>query len=170
MKCFFQCLCLVVITVIDFCMARHMVCDPDTNYQSLRLTWASKTNCNQRRGENKNTSSPPCVCVCVCLSHHFSLCQAGQGESLRATVTVWSLKTSGRMTSQTTWSQRCWWNHVLFFFSLLFHIFVHFTQNTFLPRCHPSLSAGSPGCYCAQSEVAGHGRPPIPPLQCSLTP
>uniref|UniRef100_A0A3B4T453 ATP-dependent RNA helicase TDRD9 n=1 Tax=Seriola dumerili TaxID=41447 RepID=A0A3B4T453_SERDU len=34
---------------IDFCLARHMVCDQDTNFQSLRLTWASKTNCNQRR-------------------------------------------------------------------------------------------------------------------------
>ncbi len=28
-----------LITVIDFCLARHMVCDKDTNYQSLRLTW-----------------------------------------------------------------------------------------------------------------------------------
>uniref|UniRef100_A0A8C8CWX0 RNA helicase n=1 Tax=Oncorhynchus tshawytscha TaxID=74940 RepID=A0A8C8CWX0_ONCTS len=36
--------------VIDFCLARHMVCDKETSYQSLRLTWASKTNCNQRRG------------------------------------------------------------------------------------------------------------------------
>lgn len=36
--------------VIDFCLARHLVCDQETNYQSLRLTWASKTNCNQRKG------------------------------------------------------------------------------------------------------------------------
>lgn len=42
--------CLFVITVIDFCLARHLVCDQETSYQSLRLTWASKTNCNQRRG------------------------------------------------------------------------------------------------------------------------
>uniref|UniRef100_A0A3Q2T1N6 RNA helicase n=1 Tax=Fundulus heteroclitus TaxID=8078 RepID=A0A3Q2T1N6_FUNHE len=34
---------------IDFCLARHLVCDKDTNYQSLHLTWASKTNCNQRK-------------------------------------------------------------------------------------------------------------------------
>uniref|UniRef100_A0A8C7HLU9 ATP-dependent RNA helicase TDRD9 n=1 Tax=Oncorhynchus kisutch TaxID=8019 RepID=A0A8C7HLU9_ONCKI len=33
--------------LIDFCLARHMVCDKETSYQSLRLTWASKTNCNQ---------------------------------------------------------------------------------------------------------------------------
>uniref|UniRef100_A0A3P8UNC6 ATP-dependent RNA helicase TDRD9 n=1 Tax=Cynoglossus semilaevis TaxID=244447 RepID=A0A3P8UNC6_CYNSE len=46
--------------VIDFCMARHMVCDPDTNYQSLRLTWASKTNCNQRRGRAGRVSKGYC--------------------------------------------------------------------------------------------------------------
>ncbi|XP_064420872.1 ATP-dependent RNA helicase TDRD9 [Latimeria chalumnae] len=36
--------------VIDFCLTRTLVCDEDTNYQSLRLTWASKTSCNQRKG------------------------------------------------------------------------------------------------------------------------
>uniref|UniRef100_A0A3B4A746 ATP-dependent RNA helicase TDRD9 n=1 Tax=Periophthalmus magnuspinnatus TaxID=409849 RepID=A0A3B4A746_9GOBI len=34
---------------IDFCLARHLVCDPDTNYQSLQLTWASKINSSQRK-------------------------------------------------------------------------------------------------------------------------
>lgn len=37
--------------VIDFCLTRTLVCDEDTNYQSLRLTWASKTSCNQRKGK-----------------------------------------------------------------------------------------------------------------------
>ncbi|KAL7380920.1 hypothetical protein ABVT39_025994 [Epinephelus coioides] len=46
--------------VIDFCLARRMVCDPDTNYQSLRLTWASKTNCNQRRGRAGRVSKGYC--------------------------------------------------------------------------------------------------------------
>uniref|UniRef100_A0A8C4NIM8 ATP-dependent RNA helicase TDRD9 n=1 Tax=Dicentrarchus labrax TaxID=13489 RepID=A0A8C4NIM8_DICLA len=46
--------------VIDFCLARHMVCDQDTNYQSLRLTWASKTNCNQRRGRAGRVSKGYC--------------------------------------------------------------------------------------------------------------
>ncbi|XP_054469828.1 ATP-dependent RNA helicase TDRD9 [Anoplopoma fimbria] len=46
--------------VIDFCLARHMVCDKDTNYQSLRLTWASKTNCNQRRGRAGRVSKGYC--------------------------------------------------------------------------------------------------------------
>uniref|UniRef100_UPI0037E94C75 ATP-dependent RNA helicase TDRD9 n=1 Tax=Semicossyphus pulcher TaxID=241346 RepID=UPI0037E94C75 len=46
--------------VIDFCLARHMVCDQDTNYQSLRLTWASKTNCNQRKGRAGRVSKGYC--------------------------------------------------------------------------------------------------------------
>ncbi|KAF4018174.1 hypothetical protein G4228_009423 [Cervus hanglu yarkandensis] len=35
--------------VIDFCLTRTLVCDEDTNYQSLRLSWASKTSCEQRK-------------------------------------------------------------------------------------------------------------------------
>ncbi|XP_034432345.1 ATP-dependent RNA helicase TDRD9 isoform X2 [Hippoglossus hippoglossus] len=46
--------------VIDFCLSRHLVCDQDTNYQSLRLTWASKTNCNQRRGRAGRVSKGYC--------------------------------------------------------------------------------------------------------------
>uniref|UniRef100_A0A674EMP3 ATP-dependent RNA helicase TDRD9 n=1 Tax=Salmo trutta TaxID=8032 RepID=A0A674EMP3_SALTR len=46
--------------VIDFCLARHMVCDKETRYQSLRLTWASKTNCNQRRGRAGRVSKGYC--------------------------------------------------------------------------------------------------------------
>ncbi|CAM9202969.1 unnamed protein product, partial [Lampetra planeri] len=46
--------------VIDFCLTRRLVCDQDTNYQSLRLTWASKTNCNQRRGRAGRVSKGYC--------------------------------------------------------------------------------------------------------------
>ncbi|XP_028294843.1 ATP-dependent RNA helicase TDRD9 [Gouania willdenowi] len=46
--------------VIDFCLARHLVCDRDTHYQSLHLTWASKTNCNQRRGRAGRVSKGYC--------------------------------------------------------------------------------------------------------------
>lgn len=53
--------------MIDFCLVRHLVCDQDTNYQSLRLTWASKTNCNQRRGTNRTH-----LTFKICAS--FSLC------------------------------------------------------------------------------------------------
>uniref|UniRef100_A0A672IJP7 RNA helicase n=1 Tax=Salarias fasciatus TaxID=181472 RepID=A0A672IJP7_SALFA len=42
--------CFCPLLVIDFCLARRLMCDPETNYQSLCLTWASKTSCNQRRG------------------------------------------------------------------------------------------------------------------------
>uniref|UniRef100_A0A3B3BJJ2 ATP-dependent RNA helicase TDRD9 n=1 Tax=Oryzias melastigma TaxID=30732 RepID=A0A3B3BJJ2_ORYME len=46
--------------VIDFCLVRHLVCDPETNYQSLHLTWASKTNCNQRKGRAGRVSKGYC--------------------------------------------------------------------------------------------------------------
>ncbi|XP_061650873.1 ATP-dependent RNA helicase TDRD9 isoform X1 [Phyllopteryx taeniolatus] len=46
--------------VIDFCMARQLVCDKETNYRSLRLTWASKNNCNQRRGRAGRVSKGYC--------------------------------------------------------------------------------------------------------------
>ncbi|XP_061896863.1 ATP-dependent RNA helicase TDRD9-like [Entelurus aequoreus] len=46
--------------VLDFCLARRLVCDKESNYQSLRLTWASKTNCNQRRGRAGRVSKGYC--------------------------------------------------------------------------------------------------------------
>ncbi|XP_064600454.1 ATP-dependent RNA helicase TDRD9-like isoform X1 [Liolophura sinensis] len=36
--------------VIDFCLTKQLVCDPQTNYTSLILEWASKSNCTQRKG------------------------------------------------------------------------------------------------------------------------
>ncbi|KAK4885271.1 hypothetical protein RN001_001542 [Aquatica leii] len=36
--------------VIDFCLTKTMVMDPDTQYQSLQLQWASHVNCTQRAG------------------------------------------------------------------------------------------------------------------------
>ncbi|XP_031345439.1 probable ATP-dependent RNA helicase spindle-E isoform X2 [Photinus pyralis] len=36
--------------VIDFCLTKTMVLDPDTQYQSLQLQWASHVNCTQRAG------------------------------------------------------------------------------------------------------------------------
>ncbi|NWU62113.1 TDRD9 helicase, partial [Pterocles burchelli] len=46
--------------VIDFCLIRTLVCDEITNYQSLRLCWASKTNCNQRKGRAGRVSKGYC--------------------------------------------------------------------------------------------------------------
>ncbi|NWZ57145.1 TDRD9 helicase, partial [Haliaeetus albicilla] len=46
--------------VIDFCLTKTLVCDEETNYQSLRLCWASKTNCHQRRGRAGRVSKGYC--------------------------------------------------------------------------------------------------------------
>ncbi|XFG12231.1 hypothetical protein AB1E19_015855 [Capra hircus] len=46
--------------VIDFCLTRTLVCDEDTNYQSLRLSWASKTSCEQRKGRAGRVSKGYC--------------------------------------------------------------------------------------------------------------
>ncbi|XP_057715243.1 ATP-dependent RNA helicase TDRD9 [Corythoichthys intestinalis] len=46
--------------VIDFCLTRQLVCDKETNYQFLRLAWAAKTNCNQRRGRAGRVSKGYC--------------------------------------------------------------------------------------------------------------
>ncbi|XP_007176293.2 ATP-dependent RNA helicase TDRD9 isoform X3 [Balaenoptera acutorostrata] len=46
--------------VIDFCLTRTLVCDEDTNYQSLRLSWASKTSCDQRKGRAGRVSKGCC--------------------------------------------------------------------------------------------------------------
>nr|XP_056707227.1 ATP-dependent RNA helicase TDRD9 [Euleptes europaea] len=46
--------------VIDFCLTRTLVCDEDTNYQSLRLCWSSKNSCNQRRGRAGRVSEGYC--------------------------------------------------------------------------------------------------------------
>ncbi|XP_075982903.1 tudor domain containing 9 protein spindle E [Anticarsia gemmatalis] len=36
--------------VVDYCLMKILVADPETNFTSLRLSWASKTNCEQRAG------------------------------------------------------------------------------------------------------------------------
>ncbi|KAJ8723946.1 hypothetical protein PYW07_007926 [Mythimna separata] len=36
--------------VIDYCLMKVMVADAETSFTSLRLAWASKTNCEQRKG------------------------------------------------------------------------------------------------------------------------
>lgn len=41
-----------IVYVIDFCLTKELYCDTDTNYSSLQLTWAAKTNCIQRAGRS----------------------------------------------------------------------------------------------------------------------
>lgn len=36
--------------MIDFCLTKSLQTDPDTNMTCLRLEWASKANCKQRKG------------------------------------------------------------------------------------------------------------------------
>ncbi|KAL1485276.1 hypothetical protein MTO96_047366, partial [Rhipicephalus appendiculatus] len=36
--------------VVDFCLTKCLVCDPDTKYSCLKMEWASKANCKQRQG------------------------------------------------------------------------------------------------------------------------
>ncbi|XP_037076856.1 LOW QUALITY PROTEIN: probable ATP-dependent RNA helicase spindle-E [Pollicipes pollicipes] len=43
--------------VIDFCMTKELTMDPETNYSMLKLSWASKANCLQRRGRAGRVSS-----------------------------------------------------------------------------------------------------------------
>ena len=43
--------------VIDFCLTKSMVCDLDTNYQSLRLQWASRASGEQRAGRAGRVSN-----------------------------------------------------------------------------------------------------------------
>ncbi|XP_056089120.1 ATP-dependent RNA helicase TDRD9 [Rhinichthys klamathensis goyatoka] len=54
--------------VIDFCLVRQLVCDKETNYRSLRINWASKTSCNQRRGRAGRVSKGFCYRL---VSRHF---------------------------------------------------------------------------------------------------
>ena len=46
--------------VIDFCLTKNLFCDPNTSYPSLRLEWASKSSCNQRRGRAGRVSNGRC--------------------------------------------------------------------------------------------------------------
>ncbi|ROL49634.1 ATP-dependent RNA helicase TDRD9 [Anabarilius grahami] len=54
--------------LIDFCLVRQLVCDKETNYSCLRITWASKTSCNQRRGRAGRVSKGFCYRI---MSRHF---------------------------------------------------------------------------------------------------
>lgn len=43
--------------VIDFCLTKNLISDPDTNYTSLHVEWASKANCIQRKGRAGRVSN-----------------------------------------------------------------------------------------------------------------
>lgn len=110
-SCCLNLLCSCRPSVIDFCLTRRLVCDQDTNYRSLRLTWTSKTNCNQRRGAHTRTRTRTTTAFesgglplgGLPSSHHmFFVHQVGQVGCRRATATALLPEPSGRMTSRTT--------------------------------------------------------------------
>lgn len=45
-----------IVYVIDFCLTKHLVCDPLTNFTSLKLSWAAHSNCKQRAGRTGRTN------------------------------------------------------------------------------------------------------------------
>ena len=36
--------------VVDFCLTKYLEADPETNYVALKLHWADKNSCEQRKG------------------------------------------------------------------------------------------------------------------------
>ncbi|XP_023227156.1 ATP-dependent RNA helicase TDRD9-like [Centruroides sculpturatus] len=46
--------------VIDFCLTKNLMSDPDTNYCQLQLAWAAKSNCKQRKGRAGRVSDGRC--------------------------------------------------------------------------------------------------------------
>ncbi|XP_067136468.1 ATP-dependent RNA helicase TDRD9 [Centruroides vittatus] len=46
--------------VIDFCLTKNLMSDPDTNYSQLQLAWAAKSNCKQRKGRAGRVSDGRC--------------------------------------------------------------------------------------------------------------
>ena len=48
------------LVVVDFCLVKCLICDPETNYQSLRLQWSSHASATQRKGRAGRVSSGQC--------------------------------------------------------------------------------------------------------------
>ena len=51
---------VVIVLVIDFCLTKNLCQDPETNFTSLQVQWASKSNCNQRKGRAGRVSDGRC--------------------------------------------------------------------------------------------------------------
>lgn len=56
LTCFFD----IFFLVIDFCLTRSLVLDSTTNFTTLRLSWASHDNCNQRTGRTGRMMNGTC--------------------------------------------------------------------------------------------------------------
>ncbi|KAK3926135.1 putative ATP-dependent RNA helicase spindle-E [Frankliniella fusca] len=45
-----------IVYIIDFCLTKHLMCDPQTNFTTLKLSWAAHSNCKQRAGRTGRTN------------------------------------------------------------------------------------------------------------------
>ncbi|KAG1700906.1 ATP-dependent RNA helicase TDRD9 [Nymphon striatum] len=43
--------------VIDFCLVKHLICDRESHFTCLQMTWTSQANCTQRRGRAGRVSN-----------------------------------------------------------------------------------------------------------------
>lgn len=53
-------LIFIFISVIDYCLTKNLVTDTNTNFISLRLDWAARSNCRQRAGRTGRVMSGRC--------------------------------------------------------------------------------------------------------------
>ncbi|KAK9299728.1 hypothetical protein QLX08_007354 [Tetragonisca angustula] len=70
--------------VIDFCLVKHLVTDPHTNFQCLELKWASKVNCEQRAGRTGRVMDGRVYRLVPQLFYETTLSQEVSPEILRA--------------------------------------------------------------------------------------
>ncbi|CAD1468090.1 unnamed protein product [Heterotrigona itama] len=70
--------------VIDFCLTKHLVTDPHTNFQCLELKWASKVNCEQRAGRTGRVMDGRVYRLVPQLFYETTLSQEVSPEILRA--------------------------------------------------------------------------------------
>ncbi|KAF5304502.1 hypothetical protein FQR65_LT18860, partial [Abscondita terminalis] len=70
--------------VIDFCLTKTMVMDPNTQYQSLQIQWASHINCTQRAGRVGRVSDGRVYRLVTTSFYEHQLPKSNVPEILRA--------------------------------------------------------------------------------------
>ncbi|KAF7992726.1 hypothetical protein HCN44_005070 [Aphidius gifuensis] len=73
--------------VIDFCLTKQLVTDSQTNFQSLELVWASKSNCQQRSGRTGRVMNGRVYRLVPKLFYHTTIQDENTPEILRAPLT-----------------------------------------------------------------------------------
>ena len=72
-----------VVYVIDFCLSKEMACDKGSAFQQLKVIWASKSNCEQRKGRAGRVREGLCYRL-VSRAHYKQLPDHATCELLRA--------------------------------------------------------------------------------------